>query len=101
MARRLRKRSDETPADALARRLRKRCGVTPVEALCGNPYGSTLARRLRRRLRKRSGRGSALRRKHSGAMPALWRDACGYGVSVSALARQLRRRYGATPADAL
>ena len=50
MARRLRKRCDETAAEALWRdALWKRCGVSPVEALCGDPYGSNLARCLRTR----------------------------------------------------
>ena len=51
MARRLRRRYDETPAEALwrdacgsalTRRLRERCGATPVEALWRDACGSAV-----------------------------------------------------------
>ena len=50
MARRLRKRSGATPAEACVSA--DACGSAvgdDVEALCGDPYGSTLARCLRTR----------------------------------------------------
>ena len=77
----------------MPRRMRKRFGATHAEALwrdaCGRALEQTPAEALwRQRLRTRCARDAM--RKHSGAMH------CG-----RAQALRLRKRYGATPADAL
>ena len=75
----------------MARRMRKRFGATPTEALWRDACGGAVRRPMR---------------KHSGPMPAdaLWREAYGSAMARrlgSAPTRRLRRRYGATPAEAL
>ena len=74
----------------MSRRMRKRLGATPAEALWRDACVGAVRRP---------------KRKHSGAMPAdaLLRDACGSAMArrQRALARRLRKRYGARSPEAL
>ena len=101
MARRLRKRSDETPAEARA------SGSAQWRDAMARRHGSAMTRSSWRddcaigddALRRESAHAMARRlrkRYDASSTAALWRVVCGI-----AMARRLRKRYGATTAEAL